>query len=223
MGNIDRMCFSEEVSFATLIIGLLGSSLVYTLGSASDHIIAFFIGYVSLMQGVEWILWKHQTCDSFHKKISVLGMLLNTAQPLILGVLVLLISPRSSYYKSSLISVMILYSLYSIFFVSQYKDTLQCTNPRSDDPHLVWNWTIMPYYYVSWFIYIFTVIIISLLGMPTLKAGILFAVTVTASMITSIFLYPRQDMGAMWCFFSVFAPPLYYIYRISILSNFIGD
>jgi len=210
------MCFSAEVSIATLIIGLIGSTAVYTLGTIFDRIVAIFIAYVSLMQGIEWILWNNQSCDAFHKQISVLGMLLNAGQPIVLGLVALLMSPRANYYKLYIILIMLLYSIFVSFFFAQYKDNLQCTTPRPNDPHLVWNWTILPYYYVSWFMYIITVIFISLLGMPTLNRGILFAGATTASMITSILVYPRQNMGAMWCFFAVFTPIIYYAYRTII-------
>jgi hypothetical protein len=206
------MCYSAEVSLVTLLVGLIGSAFVYTLGSEFDRIAALFIGYVSLMQGIELVLWNHQKCDTFHKKISVLGMLLNLGQPIVLGLLTLLISSRKEY-RIEIIGIMILYSAYCFYLFNSYNDNLQCTQPRANDPHLVWNWTILDSWRTDWAIYIIVACLISILGMPTFNQGLLFAGALFFSMITSIIVYPRQDMGAMWCFFSALSPPIYYFLR----------
>ena len=180
------MCFSKEVSLITLLVGVVGSAFVYTLGSDFDRIAALFLGYVSLMQGIELILWNHQKCDTFHKSISALGMLLNLGQPIVLGLLTLILNN---------------------------KENLRCTQPRANDPHLVWNWTILKSWRTDWAIYIIVACLISILGMPTFTQGMLFAGALFFSMIISIIVYPRQDMGAMWCFFSALSPPIYYFLR----------
>lgn len=206
------MCYSSEVSLITLIVGLVGSAFVYTLGSAFDRIFALFLGYVSLMQGIELILWNHQKCDIFHKKISVLGMMLNLGQPIVLGILTLIISNRKEY-RLEILGIMFLYSIYCINLFNSYEENLQCTNPRANDPHLVWNWTILESWRADWTIYIIAACLISILGMPTLNQGILLAVFYLCSMIISILVYPRQNMGAMWCFFSSLTPPIFYFLR----------
>jgi uncharacterized protein YhhL (DUF1145 family) len=207
------MCFSAEASLATLLIGLVGSSLVYSLGKPTDRILALFLGYVSLMQGIEFILWKHQTCDTIHKSVSVLGATLNGLQPIVLGLLLLTISPRQTY-SSEIKNIMVIYLAASLVYGTQYiLGDFMCTTPRKDDPHLVWNWTVMPYYELSWLLYILAAVSLSILGMPSLKSGLLFGGSYLITMIVSILIYKRQDMGSMWCFFTVFAPLLYYAYR----------
>lgn len=206
------MCYSAEVSLITLIVGLVGSAFVYTLGSAFDRIFALFLGYVSLMQGIELILWNHQKCDTFHKKISVLGMLLNLGQPIVLGILTLIISNRKEF-RLEILGILALYCLYVIHMFYSYEENLQCTNPRANDPHLVWNWTILDSWRTDWIVYITAACLISILGMPTLNQGMIFAGGLFVSMIISIIVYPRQDMGAMWCFFSALSPPIFYFLR----------
>jgi len=208
------MCFSAEVSLATLLIGLFGSSLVYSLGKPTDRIVALFLGYVSLMQGIEFILWKHQTCDNIHKGVSFLGATLNTLQPIVLGFLLLTISPRQTY-ASEIKTIMLLYLAFGMIYGLQYIfGDFMCTTPRKDDPHLVWNWTVMPYYEACWFSYILTSVSLCILGMPSLTSGLFFGGFYLITMIVSILNYKRQDMGAMWCFFTVFYPLVYYGYRI---------
>jgi len=209
------MCFSSEVSLLTLLIGLTGSLLVWNLGTNSDKIISGYLGYVSLMQLTEYLLWNYQKCDDFHKNISISGMILNVLQPVVLGILVLVLSPRQIYKILIYIILFVYISITFGWYVQQYTSDLQCTNPRKDDPHLVWNWTILKDYEIGWFGYIVTSMLISILGMPTLNSGIFLALGLLISMLISIIVYPRQNMGALWCFFSAFGPIGYYMLRIS--------
>lgn len=206
------MCFSKEVSLATFITGITGSIFVYTLGKLNDKIIGIYLGYVSLMQGIEYLLWNHQTCDVFHKDISFLGMILNISQPIVLGIIILLINTELKD-KSLIIAILFIYSIFAIEYCKNYSNNLQCTRPRPNDPHLVWNWTILESYTTMWAIYIITVCSICIIGMPTLDNGIRCAFAAFITMLISIIIYPRQDMGAMWCFFTALSPPFYYIAR----------
>ena len=205
------MCFSKEVSLIALIVGVIGSILVYTLGTIFDKIIGLYIGYVSLMQGIEFMLWNHQTCDAFHKNISFLGMVLNMTQPIVFG-LILLVNTKLKY-KFSIIAIMIMYAIFAIHYCNKYSIGLRCTTPRANDPHLVWNWTILESYHTAWAVYIITMMFLSILGMPTIFLGIVVAFLMLFAMLLSIIIYPRQDMGAMWCFFTVFIPFIYYFLR----------
>jgi hypothetical protein len=207
------MCYTSEISAITLAIGLIGSAAVYNLGSVIDHIIAIFFGYVSLMQGIEWFLWNHQTCDQTHKNVSVMGMLLNFGQPLVLGGVILALSAKKDA-RMPIIAVLILYALYGIFFyVNQYTSELQCTTPHDNDPHLVWNWTVMKNYETAWAAYIIAVIAVLMLGMPTLTSKLVFSGVMLFTMISSIQTYDRKYMGALWCFSAASTPVVYYMFR----------
>jgi nicotinamide riboside transporter PnuC len=88
------MCFSPEASIRSLLAGVFGSLLCISLGTTKDKIVGYFLGFVSLMQGIEYLLWKHQKCDNYNKVISITGMILNHLQPFILGVIVLILNPK---------------------------------------------------------------------------------------------------------------------------------
>lgn len=212
------MCFSAQASLATLIAGLLGSALVYTLKRPFDHIIALYLAYVSLMQGIEYALWSHQTCDETHKWISRLGMVLNGSQQFVLGILVLLMSPRASKNMVPILLVMAAYSVCAFLYYKEYTSDLQCTNPMPNDPHLVWNWNILSSYHIWWTIYLGALVLISVLGMPTLKNGIDFSIVGAIGMALSLIVYPRQHMGTMWCFFTALTPPIFYAWRRLIVG-----
>jgi hypothetical protein len=203
------MCFTPEISLVTLITGITGSYLLFNLGPIRYKIIGGYLGYVSLMQLSELLLWKHQTCDDYHKKLSVMGMLLNSSQPIVLGLLILLFNPVNYYIIASVIAV---YSAIIIgLYIPSYTSDLQCTQPREGDPHLVWNWNILPNYKAWWVLYIVTSDILIVYGIPK---GMTFALAMTGSMLISTIVYPRQHMGAMWCFFTSLCPMTAYLYHI---------
>ena len=206
------MCFSPEASLAALIAGLVGSYFVYGLGTPTDKIIGLFLGFVSLMQGIEFTLWNHQTCDDFHKDVSFLGFVINLLQPVVLGGIILALSPRQSY-RSLIIGIMIAYVLCGILIQIFNEKISFCTTPRPDDPHLVWNWLNGDYYHIHWIGYMIVSIAISILGMPTLNTGIRMAIVYSLTLAISKLIYKRESVGSMWCFFTAFLPFLYFIQR----------
>jgi formate hydrogenlyase subunit 3/multisubunit Na+/H+ antiporter MnhD subunit len=139
-----------------------------------------------------------------------MGMILNMLQPLVLGGLILGLSPRTEY-TPFIVASMVSYLAYGIYYTRQYTSNLQCTQPKEEDPHLVW--TVMDSFPAMWFIYIATVFIIAVFGMPTMRQGLQFGGLGALTMLISILVYQRQDVGAMWCFFTSFIPLSYYISR----------
>jgi len=208
------MCFSAEVSLVTFIIGTVGSFFVYNLGTPFDHIVGLYLGFTSLIQGIEFLLWSHQTCDSYHRMVTFIGSVLTSAQPIFLGALVLAFSApaKNRIPILCLMAFMLITTVYHgyPFIVSP---ELKCTKPREGDPHLVWNWTILPNNLLMWFIYVGVCVSVCFLGMPT-KDAVLFSGTLVGSLLTSALIYPRQDLGSMWCFFSAFIPFIYYFHRV---------
>ena len=83
------MCFNKELSLVSFSTGTIFSILLYQLNNITYKILGLFLGYVSLMQLIEFLLWSHQICDNYNKMISILGMILNYGQPIILAILLL--------------------------------------------------------------------------------------------------------------------------------------
>lgn len=205
------MCFSAEVSLSAFILGLSSSILLYRKGQVFDRIVALYFAYISFMQGIEWLLWNHQTCDDYHKQLSRLGMIINLSQPIILGIMLIYFTGKNI---AAILAIMLLYFLCTLLIYFLYTPDLQCTTPRPNDPHLVWNWTLLPYHYIiSWTGYITAIMGICLLGMPSIKTGIVSAAIYLISMLLSMIVYPREDAATMWCFISSGAPLTYYICR----------
>ena len=207
------MCFSYEASVISLLVGTISSTAVFLLGSTFDKIMGAWFFYISLMQGVDAVLWKHQTCDAFHKSVSYWGSVLNSSQPLILGILVLLFNRKLSYpgIVGGSMALVAGYGIYKSFV--QHPDSYYCTQPHPTDPHLVWNWTTQSTYMVDWLVYLSSIYVVSLLGLPTLTQGVLFSNGMLVGLLVTGLVYPRESIGSLWCYFTALTPPFYLAYR----------
>lgn len=214
------MCYSEKSSILSFSFGIIGSLLCVSLGSVADKIIGFFMFFVSFMQGIEYLLWRHQICDNYNKMISILGMMLNHLQPVVLGLLVILFNPKLSQLKLRWIySFMAIYLLviipYSIQFL-QDSNSL-CTIKNKETTHLLWNWNNMKYHTFVYTVFLITFCALFLLGLPKLENGIRTSLVAVITYSTSLYFYPQKYNGAIWCYYVVFIPAIYYLLRKIIL------
>jgi hypothetical protein len=205
------MCYSPESSIVAFSVGMVGAALCISLGTVDGRVIGLFFAFIALIQGVEYLLWTHPYCDDYNRMISVLAMMLNHAQPAMLGLLVLLFNPLIRF-RTSIIGILVLYIACAIPYSARflYDPALQCTL-KNEYEHLHWNWNGMP---GGWFMYniayLLSMASIAYLGF---RDGALFAIVVFITYFTSVFLFYRQKaIGSLWCFYSVGLPVLYYIY-----------
>jgi hypothetical protein len=207
------MCFSKNASIASFTIGIVGSLLCISLGTITDKILGYFLFYISLMQGIEYLLWSHQKCDNYNRFVSIIGMLLNNMQPLVLGLIILWLNPKIRHINWFYF-FMFLYLCaaipYSLSFINNKK--LQCTIKNKQSQHLDWNWNTMKYYSLVYLIFIITACVSCILGFPNPIHGWIFAFFILFTYLTSSLLY-SSNVGALWCYYSVFIPIIYYLIR----------
>lgn len=201
------MCFSEEISLTTFLVGSIASILIWISGSATDRIFAVIMGYIVLMQGVEYLLWRHQRCDNWHRTVSLAGSWLNLSQPVVAGLLILLLARNPSPW---IWVVIVSYVAIIVPYMSQYGAHLRCTAPRQGNPHLVWGWTNMTGNLLMWAAYLATFIGIMYLGMP-LDTANMFTLVALVSLGLTVWLYPRESVGSVWCVVAALAPVGYLI------------
>lgn len=205
------MCFSENASIVAFLTGLIGAMLCVSLGSVSDQIVGYFLGFVSLMQGVEYLLWNHQVCDDYNRTLSILGMLLNHLQPLILGIIILNVNSEIIH-RDWIINILFLYTCiiipYSIQFINSKKE--QCTI-KSENSHLLWVWNRQKYSTIIYTIFLITICGLSILGFPKLEYGIYAALLAIMTYLSSLYYYRKEFVGALWCYYTAFIPIIYYV------------
>lgn len=204
------MCYSANASLLALATGLFFSGWMVTWENTSYQVIGLFIAFVSLMQGIEYLLWKHPICDDYHKSLSITGMILNHSQPIVLAGLLLLYNP-STPNRNLIVSLALVYLVLIIPYSAQLltDEALQCTvMARCDDPHLVWNWNNLPYHTPMYLVYLALFLALPILGLQDKKVGYIFAFLTVISYGTSTILYNRDVLGSLWCFYTALAPSL---------------
>lgn len=204
------MCFSADVSLGTFISGVIFSILCYRLGTPESKIIGLFFGFVIFMQLIEFLLWKHQKCDDYNKKLTLAGMILNHLQPIVLFLVIILFNKNIHNKNFNIMLILTLIYTLSIFAYSlQFKN--ECTyksNPNNS--HLIWKWNSMKYSTIMYILFLISMLVITYLGMPSHK--VIFTLVVFITFLISKIIYSKDHVtGALWCFFAAFAPMVYYL------------
>ena len=216
------MCFSSDVSLLTFSIGIIGGILCVTLGKTIDKMVGYFLSFVSLMQGVEFLLWNHQKCDIYNRVLSISGMVLNHLQPIILGIIILIFNKNIK--KINKIGVIISMLIYAYFIIPgsiKYLNNpkYQCTiKGDKTNPHLVWKWNEMNNSTIVYVVFFCVMCFLFLIGLPTIKEGIVASLVAYITYSTSANIYPQNSVGALWCFYVAFVPIIYYILRKTVIK-----
>lgn len=212
------MCFSEKISLGTFIIGIIGSFLCISLGTITDKIVGYVLGFAVMIQGLEYLIWRHQVCDEYNRGLSITGMWLNNLQPIIFGCIILLCNYKIAIFNELMVQIAIfIYALIAIpysfeFLKSDVAD--QCTL-KGEDTHLEWKWNNLPY--GSSFVYnmyLLSISVMFIFGFPTKMQGMIAAFIAIISYIATYFMFSYKSLGTIWCFFAAFLPIIYYIGRI---------
>jgi hypothetical protein len=160
------------------------------------------------MQLIEYLLWKHPICDSFNKSVSIIGMVLNHLQPVVLAALAGLF-----YFKQVplLIGVAVAYLVVIVPYSFQFTSDLQCSERQfgATDPHLVWKWNSLQYSDFVYLVFLGAFVTVALFGMPS-SEGLAFASVAVSTYTLSALVYDRKVMGSLWCFMTAFMPALIY-------------
>jgi len=199
------MCFNEQVSLGTYIIGLIGVILLYKNNYIPE---AIFYAWVIQMQLIEYFLWKNQPCqgesEEINKKISVVGIIVNHLEPIVLWIAVLLFGKKL---PKSINMLMLGFVIATVLYTKNSLDENECTTvtPESS-PHLFWKWNKDEKTHGAYYLYfLIALVVLSLYGLK--ENGMNNAVIIFLSFILSIIIYGKKHtVGAMWCFAAAFGP-----------------
>lgn len=205
------MCYSAEVSLFSFVMGVGFSTLLFFSTHTFHRLLGTFLGFVSLMQLIEFLLWMHPVCDTYNKTVSVVGMVLNHSQPIVLALLTALFYGKL---VGWLLAIVAVYLVVIVPYSLQFTTDLQCTTRQcgATDPHLVWNWNVLPYNPVVYTVFLAAFVGIALLGLPT-QEGQMFAAAAVATYGLSSLVYERKVVGSLWCFWTAFIPAAIYLTR----------
>ncbi len=207
------MCFSKEVSLKTFLLGLAGSLLTISLNTPSDIIFGLFLIYISFVQFIEYLIWKNQTCDKYNKLLTKIERLWVNAEPLILGLLVLLINNKlTSELKN--IFILLLFLFFILFLVHNFTINESCTI-KNDNDHLEWKWSSKKNSNMYYIVFIILFFFFSYKGFPNKMYGEVVAFILLITYIASRIIYKNADSGTIWCYYGALVPIFWYIVRIT--------
>ncbi len=217
------MCFSAPVSLATYLLGSSFSYLLYLENEVSYKIIGIFMGYVVLMQLIEFLLWSHQKCDLYNKSVSFAGMIINYFQPIVLGLLLLYFYNQSKtntqLNKNIIKSLILFYLVCVILYLVQFAFQKNKCTIKDNSPYLLWKWGQMNFTIIINVIYVIILFLLLYLGIPDKKAAISIIILAAITLSISFIYYPRPFLGAIWCFFSAFIPLGLYLIKKFIIDK----
>jgi len=227
------MCFNENVSLVTWLVGMSGSAMLYKLDKKPE---AIFFGTTIQMQLVEYFLWKNQPeckdvtcqlpsqhlCNDTNKTVTKIGTIINHIEPIMLFGGILLFSNKQL--PTAIIIFMIIFIIfsvgytYNIFENTKNDNTGGCSIVTDEsNPHLYWNWNYGDFYIIYYTIFLIALVILSLFG---LEDGNFTASLILGGYATSYYIYEdTKSTGAMWCFMAASAPWILSLRTIYLLKN----
>jgi len=161
------------------------------------------------MQLIDFFLWRNQTCDQYNYIISIIGIILNHLQPIVLGLAILFINTQlSNQDKIMILCILFLYTCVFVPYSWQCIDKTQCTLKNKNN-HLDWKLNWEKYHAFVYSVFLLTLLILYYRFVPVY--GRLFAAISLFSFTSSVLFY-NNEIGNMWCFYAIFFPTLYYLF-----------
>ena len=141
------MCYSKELSKTSFIFSIVSGLALIKLGNKkslnTNKAIGFFFMFVSLMQLIEYFIWKDLDCNKgMNRLASIFGPILNHLQPIVmLGIFNYFTESNGTISKEILLGTN---SLYLIYVFNKYKQFLENKNNLcvglNNENHINWTW-----------------------------------------------------------------------------------
>jgi len=211
------MCFNYKVSLFTFSIGVLFSILLILYGNEKykieNEVTGIFFIFISLIQFMDFLFWIDiKNKMGINKITTIVGPLLNVAQPLILFLIKYFyyLQPPDIFTFNPV--VVILNVIYFIYFVAGYARFLsngKLTTTSNSSGHLSWPWIK---YFNSYFYVILLAINIFYLFDFNYA---LFVFIITYACLIFSARYFSYNVGELWCFFASFIPLFIFIFSLT--------
>lgn len=204
------MCFSKNISLATYLTGCVLSIMLFRIPNPFYKVIGLFFLFVTQMQLIDFLLWSHQKCDTYHRLVSRIGMWIHVLQPIVIILLAIHYSTQVEKKANVIIAFTLFYILCAFLYTRQYTTNLQCTTPRPGISHLIWNWTQLPRNYTFYFVYVFVSLLTIYLLFPH-SDSVLFIILILSSHIITLIFNNNIGFSSIWCTYIIIIPAFYLV------------
>ena len=210
------MCYTKELSISSFLVGLVCSIFLIKFGNPEyasfNNAIGFFYIFISVIQFLEYCMWADIKCQTgLNKMSSTLMPFMIYSQPIIYGLLLNRILPKSDSVNIINNKFLIFFNfLYVLLFAYYYKYSA-CTQ-INDENHLSWQSKS----FLLNISYNVLLIINSLnyIHHPLIQINLIwsYGLLLFSSMNT------KKNLGELWCFTSTATPLLILLSEKLLLS-----
>lgn len=205
------MCFSENVSWATLVASWTGCAALAATGQPQWQAMAGFLAVVGGMQLWEALLWRNVAggCTSTNGALSNAGAINNHLEPVALYAMCRwLLAPRSPLKANLAGAIIVVYVLvFGVLTASFLRRPLDQRCTRATRSGLGWQWNEYGNHSnLAYALFLVAFITTTYAYMP---AGVdhAFTAVILTSLAASRVVYGGTGMvGSMWCFFAALVP-----------------
>ncbi len=190
------MCFSEEVSWATFVIGILGTVALHKPYPA----LSIFFGSVVVMQLYEALLWRERgRCTATNDAVSKIAALTNHAQPLVLYFACRAFMNPVHGLEPLTLAALGVYTIAAAVVTKRFIERETCTELTAHG--LEWKWNAADPMLYALYLASVGITLYSYFGSSMITWSTL------VSFALSYLLYKDAKMvGSMWCFFGAWLP-----------------
>jgi hypothetical protein len=197
---IYSMCYNEQVSIATYVLGMLGSLALTRSGQVP---LGMFYAATIQMQLVDYIAFQNPSCTRLNTVATKAGIVINHLEPLVLYGALLAQGVSLPPIVHATVAV---YGIVAGLYSANALSSVSCTKVSStSSPYLYWQWNDMDGSQIVYGLFLLTMVLVSVYGLGEL--GTVHALLVIISFGVSHIIYGnRRATGALWCWMAAFIP-----------------
>ena len=213
------MCWNKDISLNTFIFACLALLFIYFTNTYSKYklhafdnpLVYVFLFQVSIMQLIEYFLWKNLKDKSLNEYLSRIAHFFVTTQPITVMLMI-----ENITIKYSLLFIYIIFLITYTVFKYNYSPTILQTSIGKNG-HLQWEWINSNGYGNKVLLIIYLLIyVIAFLLINNKEISVIGLLTLFISL---FFYYKDNTFGSMWCWlYNVFM--LYFIVNILLIQPF---
>ena len=205
------MCWSEPVSWITLIIGTI-FNIISVIVINKPIVIATSIiwQFALLMQFFDALIWRDQKCGKLNKFATKGAYISNMLQPIVAFIVLIFITKSSMVYKGITGTLVTVYIAYILLKAKEMKN-IECVKPICGHLNYDW-WNNMK---GGGLLYVITLVSVVLLLSQPFLFGVMESSYILLTLLVSMIVY-KKTVPSMWCWMAAFAPLFTIIfYKIS--------
>ena len=195
------MCWNEQVSWTTLILGTIFNLFnIFYYKNTTLTLVSLAIQWLLLMQLFEALAWRDQNCGKLNQFATNGALIANLTQPLIVCMLFITVSPVSQITKGFALAIAFAYISY-VLYVLNTTEEYTCLRPSQNCTHLDLYW----WKNLSGIVYCLALFSIMLLLIRPFGLALFVSGYIGITLLLSVLFY-SCGAGSLWCWFTSFAP-----------------